>query len=94
MQVEENLGADIIMAFDECSEYGFTHAQAEAAMIRTGNWLERCYKYHEGQNRPHQALFPIVQGNVYTDLRAESLARCMPFVKHGIAIGGLFRRRA
>ena len=89
MQVEENLGADIIMAFDECSEYGFTHAQAEAAMIRTGNWLERCYKYHEGQNRPHQALFPIVQGNVYTDLRAESLARCMPFVKHGIAIGGL-----
>ena len=43
MQVEQNLGADIIMAFDECSEYGYTHAQAEAAMKRTAAWLERCY---------------------------------------------------
>ena len=41
MEVEENLGADIIMAFDECSEYGFDHAQADAAMRRTGAWLER-----------------------------------------------------
>ena len=89
MEVEENLGADIIMAFDECSEYGFDHAQADAAMRRTGAWLERCYRYHENQRRPQQALFPIIQGNVYKDLRGESLKRCLPFVRHGIAIGGL-----
>ena len=89
MEVEENLGADIIMAFDECSEYGFDHARADAAMRRTAVWLERCYKYHEAQNRPFQALFPIIQGNLYKDLREESLKRCLPFVRHGIAIGGL-----
>lgn len=86
MQVEQNLGADIIMAFDECSEYGYNHAQAEAAMKRTAAWLERCYKFHD---KPEQALFAIVQGNMYKDLRAESLARTLPFVKHGIALGGL-----
>lgn len=89
MQVEENLGADIIMAFDQCSEYGYTHDQAKAAMLRTANWLERCYKAHGQSGKKQQALFPIVQGNVYKDLRAESLARCIPFVTHGIAIGGL-----
>ncbi len=86
IQVEQNLGADIIMAFDECSEYGYNHAQAEAAMKRTAAWLERCYKFHDKQE---QALFPIVQGNMYKDLRGESLRRTLPFVKHGIAIGGL-----
>ena len=86
MQVEQNLGADIIMAFDECSEYGYNHAQAESAMKRTAKWLERCYRYH---NVDKQALFPIVQGNMYKDLRMESLERTLPFVKHGIAIGGL-----
>ena len=86
MQVEQNLGADIIMAFDECSEYSYNHSQAEAAMKRTAAWLERCYKFHD---KPEQALFPIVQGNMYKDLRTESLKRTLPFVKHGIAIGGL-----
>ena len=86
IQVEQNLGADIIMAFDECSEYGYNHAQAESAMKRTAKWLERCYRYH---NVDKQALFPIVQGNMYKDLRMESLERTLPFVKHGIAIGGL-----
>ena len=86
MEVEENLGADIIMAFDQCSEYGYTYEQAKQAMERTGRWLERCAAYHKD---PKQALFPIVQGNMYEDLRAESVARCLPFAKHGIAIGGL-----
>ena len=87
MSIQHNLGSDIIMAFDECSEYGYTHDQAKGAMERTGRWLERCYRAHEGIS--HQALFPIVQGNFYKDLREESLNRCLPFVKHGIAIGGL-----
>ncbi len=86
MEIQHDLGSDIIMAFDQCSEYGNTHAQAEQAMERTAKWLERCYNAHED---PKQALFPIVQGNFYEDLREESLKRCLPFVKHGIAIGGL-----
>ena len=87
MEIQHNLGADIVMAFDECSEYGYTHEQAQSAMERTAKWLERSYRAHEGVQK--QALFPIVQGNFYKDLRAESLNRSLPFVKHGIAIGGL-----
>ena len=86
MKIQHNLGSDVIMAFDQCSEYGYDHAQARLAMERTGRWLERCYLAHDNE---HQALFPIVQGNFYQDLRRESLERCRPFVKHGIAIGGL-----
>ncbi|MDE7297109.1 MAG: tRNA guanosine(34) transglycosylase Tgt [Clostridia bacterium] len=86
MEIQHNLGSDIIMAFDQCSEYGYTHEQSRVAMERTSAWLERCYTAH---NNPKQALFPIIQGNMYEDLRAESLNRCLPFVKHGIAIGGL-----
>lgn len=86
MEIQHNLGSDIIMAFDECSEYGYSHDEARLAMERTAAWLERCYNAH---NNPAQALFPIVQGNMYEDLRAESLNRSLPFVKHGIAIGGL-----
>ncbi len=86
IEIEQNLGADIVMAFDQCTEYGCSYEEAKAAMERTSRWLERCYKV---QDHPHQALFPIVQGNFFEDLRAESLARCLPYVKHGIAIGGL-----
>ncbi len=86
MEIQHNLGADVIMAFDQCSEYGYTHEQAETAMLRTAKWLERCAKAHD---REEQALFPIVQGNFFKDLREESLNRCLPFAKEGIAIGGL-----
>ncbi len=86
IEIEENLGADIIMAFDQCSEYGYTHEQAKQAMERTSRWLERCTA---AKTRQDQTLFPIVQGNFYKDLRAESVNRCLPYVKHGIAIGGL-----
>lgn len=86
MQIQENLGSDIIMQFDQCSEYGYNWHQAKKAMERTSAWLERCYNYHKD---PKQALFPIIQGNFFKDLRDESLARCLPYVKHGIAIGGL-----
>ncbi len=86
ISIEENLGADIIMAFDQCSEYGYTYEQAKAAMERTSRWLERCAA---AKTRDDQALFPIVQGNFYKDLRAESVARCLPYAEYGIAIGGL-----
>ncbi len=86
MSIEENLGADIIMQLDQCSKYGYTHAQAEQAMELTDNWLKRCL---DSKTRDDQALFPIVQGNFYDDLRLESLRRAKPHATHGIAIGGL-----
>ena len=86
MQIEENLGADIIMAFDECTTYGTSYDKSKKAMNRTLDWLDRCYNYHK---KDDQALFPIVQGNFYKDLRLESLERTKPYIKYGMAIGGL-----
>lgn len=86
MSIEENLGADIIMQFDQCSGYGSTRAQSEIAMERTSRWLYRCL---DAKTRDDQALFPIVQGNMYDDLRLESLKRAKPHAVDGIAIGGL-----
>ena len=86
IEIENNIGADIIMALDVCSEYGATHSEAEQAMTRTLNWLDRCYK---AQKNPKQILFPIVQGNFYEDLRRISLEETKKYCKCGIAIGGL-----
>ncbi|MBQ3597325.1 MAG: tRNA guanosine(34) transglycosylase Tgt [Clostridia bacterium] len=86
MDIENNLGADIIMAFDQCSEYGADYAKSRGAMERTLKWLDRCYNHHKN---PNQALFPIVQGNVFKDLRATSLKETLPYAKYGIGIGGL-----
>ena len=84
--IQENLGADIIMQFDQCSEYGYTHTMAEEAMELTSRWLERCAA---ARSRDDQVMFPIVQGNMYGDLRIESLKRALPFAECGISIGGL-----
>ncbi len=83
--IQENLGADIIMAFDECSDPN-DRAATKPAMDRTHHWAERCLAAH---TRPDQALFGIVQGGIDPDLRAESarFIASMPFP--GIAIGGL-----
>lgn len=86
IEIENNLGADIIMQFDQCSEYGADYKKSEKAMKRTLDWLDRCYNYHKVET---QALFPIVQGNFYSDLRLTSLKNTIPYAKHGIAIGGL-----
>ena len=86
IDIENNLGADIIMAFDQCSPYGADYAQSKTAMERTLKWLDRCYVHHKN---PEQALFPIVQGNMFKDLRAQSLKETIPYAKYGIAIGGL-----
>lgn len=86
IEIENNLGADIIMQFDECTPYGVDKNRARKAMERTLYWLERCYNYHKNED---QALFPIVQGNMYKDLRVESLKRTLPYVKYGFGIGGL-----
>ena len=86
MEIENALGADIIMQFDECSEYGADRAYAKRALERTERWLERCVAAHR---RSDQALFPIVQGNFYKDLRLESAAFAAQYAKYGLGIGGL-----
>ncbi len=86
MEIENALGADIIMQFDECSEYGVDYKYAQRALDRTVRWLERCAKAHSNEN---QALFPIVQGNFFKDLRLKSVEEAKPFAKYGIGIGGL-----
>ncbi len=86
MEIENALGADIIMQFDECSEYGADYRYAKSALERTIRWLERCDAAHKNEK---QALFPIVQGNVYKDLRLASVEAAKPFAHYGIGIGGL-----
>lgn len=86
IEIENNLGADIIMAFDECSEYGASFDSARKSMERTLRWLDRCYNYHKNEN---QMLFPIVQGNFYKELRLKSLEETKKYCKCGIAVGGL-----
>lgn len=86
MQIQAHIGADIVMAFDECSAYGATHGYATAAMERTHRWLERCVN---AQTRPDQALFGIVQGNLYPDLREQSATFVAEQPVHGFGIGGL-----
>lgn len=86
MGIEHNLGADIMMAFDQCTPYGVDHRAGKEAMERTLRWLDRCYNAHNVEN---QAMFPIVQGNMYKDLREISLKESIPYAKYGIGIGGL-----
>ncbi len=83
--IQENLGADIIMAFDECSDPN-DHAYTRLAMDRTHRWAERCVSV---KTRGDQALFGIIQGGVQADLRAESAKFISSLDTPGIAIGGL-----
>ena len=86
MEIEEALGADIIMAFDDCTMAGTNYEDSKYAMELTLRWLERCYNHHTNDD---QMLFPIIQGNMYDDLRIESLKRSVDYAKCGIAVGGL-----
>ena len=86
MEIQEALGSDIIMALDQCTEAGATYQEAVEAKRLTKIWLERCFKAHQNDD---QMLFPIVQGNMFKDLRAECIKDCLPYAKCGIAIGGL-----
>jgi queuine tRNA-ribosyltransferase len=86
MQIQNDLGADIIMAFDECSKAGASYEEAREASDRTTRWVKRCY---DVQKNEKQMLFPIIQGNVYKDLREKSLNEVAPYARCGIAVGGL-----
>ncbi len=83
--IQENLGADIVMAFDECPD-PYDRAYNEAALARTHRWAERCLA---AKRRPDQALFGIVQGGTFRDLREESAKFIASLDFPGNAIGGL-----
>jgi len=86
IEIQNKLGADIIMAFDECVEYPTTHQYAKDSLKRTLNWLERCKKANQ---RSDQALFGISQGALYKDLRLEGVKAMIDLDLPGYAIGGL-----
>jgi queuine tRNA-ribosyltransferase len=92
MDIQRSIGADIIMAFDECTPYPCDHAYAKNSMGMTHRWLDRCVKrFNETEPKYNytQALFPIVQGSVYKDLRVQSAEYIASMNAFGNAIGGL-----
>ena len=86
MEIEEFLGADIIMAFDECCPYPSDYKYTENSMYRTTRWAERCKKAHTTTN---QGLFGIIQGGFYKDLRKISTDDLTKMDFPGYAIGGI-----
>ena len=87
MQIEEDLGADIIMSFDECCPYPSTYEYTKNSMERTTRWAIRCKEAHK--NTETQGLFGIIQGGFYKDLRKQSAEDLIKLDFPGYAIGGI-----
>ncbi len=87
---QQRLGADIIMCLDQCIAHGVSRNAVRSAMSRTHRWATECYQTHSASpNFDSQALFGIVQGGAFADLRDESAKRISEIPFHGYAIGGL-----
>lgn len=92
MDTQRIIGADIIMAFDECTPYPCDYSYASRSLDMTHRWLQRCcnrFDETEALYGYDQTLFPIVQGSVYKDLRRKSAETIASFEREGNAIGGL-----
>ncbi|MCO6479826.1 MAG: tRNA guanosine(34) transglycosylase Tgt [Phaeodactylibacter sp.] len=92
MDIQRAIGADIVMAFDECTPYPCDYKYAKTSMELTHRWLERCCRHFDSTGPLygyHQALFPIVQGSTYKDLRRVSAETVASFDREANAIGGL-----
>lgn len=87
IEIQEDLGSDIMMAFDECPAYPNTYDYVKKSQELTTRWAERCIRAKK--NNPDQALFGIVQGGMYEDLRMKSIAELTQLPFDGYAIGGL-----
>lgn len=87
MEIQNCLGSDIMMAFDECVEYGADYDYTKKSKDLTTRWAERCKKYHKDTER--QSLFGIVQGGMFKDLRKESAKELVDMDFPGYAVGGL-----
>ena len=85
IKIQENLGSDIVMAFDECTDYPASYEDAKKSMELSMRWAKRCKVAHKSKS----ALFGIVQGGMYKDLREESLNKLIDIDFNGIALGGL-----
>ena len=88
MQVQNALGSDIALAFDECTPFHAERDYTERSMHRSHRWLERCVDWQRDNAPPGQVLYGIIQGGVYQDLRYESAAAIVASETPGIAIGG------
>ncbi len=92
MDIQRTIGADIIMAFDECAPGDADYNYAKKSLELTQRWLERCFiQFNKTQPKYgyEQSLFPIVQGNTFADLRKTAVAHVKNFDANGYAIGGL-----
>jgi queuine tRNA-ribosyltransferase len=92
MDIQRIIGADIIMAFDECTPYPCDYRYAKRSMEMTHRWLKRCCERFDTTEPKYgfdQTLFPIVQGSTYKDLRMQSAEAIASFGREGNAIGGL-----
>jgi queuine tRNA-ribosyltransferase len=92
MDIQRTIGADIIMAFDECTPYPCDYTYARLSMEMTHRWLKRCcdrFDSTEAKYGYDQTFFPIVQGSTYKDLRIKSAETIASFNREGNAIGGL-----
>ena len=92
MDIQRTIGADIIMAFDECTPYPCDYNYAKKSMHMTHRWLKRCCERFDSTEAKYgfeQSLFPIIQGSVYKDLRKQSAEKIASFEREGNAIGGL-----
>tara|TARA_R110000868_G_scaffold21640_3_gene89705 strand:- start:8020 stop:9150 length:1131 start_codon:yes stop_codon:yes gene_type:complete len=92
MEIQRTIGADIIMAFDECTPYPCDYKYAQRSMHMTHRWLERCIKHLDKTPLKYdysQTFFPIVQGSTYKDLRRQSAEYIASVGAEGNAIGGL-----
>lgn len=87
MEIQNALGSDIMMAFDECAPYPADRNYVKNSLERTTRWLKRCKEYH--QNTEQQSLFGIMQGGMYKDLRKQSAEEIVELDLPGYAIGGL-----
>lgn len=92
IDIQRSIGADIIMAFDECTPYPCEYQYAKRSMHMTHRWLKRCFDQMDATQPKYgfdQALFPIIQGSVFKDLRKESAETIASYDAIGNAIGGL-----
>ena len=90
--IQNDIGSDVAMAFDDVSRYGYTHAQAKHAMLRSHDWAKESLAIHrknKHKTNPNQLIFGICHGNIYSDLRVESAQFMKELDFDGFAIGGV-----
>lgn len=89
MEIQQVLNSDIVMIFDECTPYPATHEEAQKSLQLSLRWAKRCKTHHHDELKNTNALFSIIQGGMYEDLRDESLNGLLEVGFDGYAIGGL-----